>query len=135
MQGQSGDPHTDKDWDDLEGKERWNFLAYSRNKYPIEFEEINVELSVEVTNKTILQNRNTSKTHSTKISLQEMVSWLIEEYTEDASARYKRFGGLEPFGPILLKELLNIKHTVETVEIRSAFYPPEQVKFTYRCTL
>ena len=35
VQGQSGDPHTDKNWADLQGKERWNFLIYSRTNHPI----------------------------------------------------------------------------------------------------
>ena len=127
VQGQSGDPHTDKGWEDLQGKERWNFLIYSRTNHPIEFEGIKVKLSYEITNKTILQNGNTSEMYCTKKSLQEVVSWLIDEYTEDASAMYERFGSSRPFGPILLKELLKTNHDMETVEICIAFYPPDQV--------
>ena len=95
MKGQSGDPHTDKDWADLEGKERWNVLIYSRSNFPIEFEGTQVKLCYEITNKTILQNGNISKTRCTKKSLQEVISWLIDEYTKDASAMYKRWGGLD----------------------------------------
>ena len=68
-QVQGPDPHTDEDWADLQGKERWNFLIYSRSDHPIEVEGIEVKLGWETT-KTILQNGNTSKTRSTKKSLQ-----------------------------------------------------------------
>ena len=95
VQRQSGDPHTDKDWADLEGKERWNLVIYSRSDHPIEFEWIKVKLSLEITNKTIQQNGNTRETISTKKSLQEVVSWLIDKYTGDASAITKGLVGLD----------------------------------------
>ena len=50
VQGQSGDPYTDKDWVDLQGEERWNFLIYSRSDHLVEFEGICVKLSYERTN-------------------------------------------------------------------------------------
>ena len=48
---------------------------------------------------------------------------------------YKWHGWSRSHGPILLKELLNTRHEVTPVEIRSAFYPPDQVKFDYSCNL
>ena len=81
-QVQGPDLRTDEDWADLQGKERWNLLLYSRTNHPIEFEGVKVKLSVE--QKTILQNGNTREYMSTKKSLQAVVRWLIDKYTEDA---------------------------------------------------
>ena len=61
--------------------------------------------------------------------------WLISEYTKDALVTYKKNWSLRSFGPILLKNLLNTGHDAEFVEVRSAFYPPDQVKFNYPCNL
>ena len=108
--GVPGDVHTDKDWTDLQGKERWNYLIYSRSDPLIEFERISVKLVYERTSISILQNGATSEVISTKKSLQEVVTWLIEEYSEDASAMYVRRGMYASFGPIPLKQLLDITH-------------------------
>ena len=116
---------TDEEWEDLEGPERWNFLKYCRSDFPFELGGIHVKLSYEMKNKKIL--------HCTKKSLQEVINWLTYKYTKDAPVIYKRYGGSR-FGPIFLKELRNIKQDapVTDVEKRSAFFPPDQVKFTYR---
>jgi hypothetical protein len=135
VQGRPGDPNTDKDWADLQGKDRWNFLISSRSNHLIEFEGIFVKLGYERTNTSTLQNGATREVISTKKSLQEVVTWLIEEYSKDASAMYVRWGLPKSFSPIPLKELLVITHKVDSVKIRSAFYPPDQVKFDYRCNL
>jgi hypothetical protein len=100
----------------------------------IKFDGVRVTLRLEK-DKTILYKGMTCAALCTKKSLQEVVQWLISEYTKDASATYKKFGRLRSFGPILLKDLLNAGHDVEFVEVRSAFYPPDQVKFNYRCNL
>ena len=80
---------------------------YCRSDFPIEFEGIHVELDHEMT---------TAGRICTKKSLQEVVRWLIQEYNEDASVMYERYGGSN-FSPILLKELLNIKHDVPVTTV------------------
>ena len=63
-----GDPLTDKDWTDLQGKERWNFRIYSRTDHLIEFEGVKVRLSTVNTEK--ISNGKTYHTWCTKDSLQ-----------------------------------------------------------------
>ena len=55
VQGQSGDPHMDKDWADLKGKERWNLVIYSRSNHPIEFEGNKVKCLAYVKNGDVIQ--------------------------------------------------------------------------------
>ena len=71
-----------------------------------------------------------------KKSLQEVINWLTDEYTEDAPVEYERYGG-SIFGPIPLKGLQNITQDVPVtaLEICCAFFPPDQVKFPYRSWL
>ena len=121
-----GDPGKDEEWAELTGPARWDYFKYSRSGFPIEVQGIHVKLDHEMKNKRIC----------TKKSLQAVIKWLTDEYTEDAPVEYERYGG-SIFGPIPLKGLQNITQDVPVtaLEIRCAFFPPDQVKFPYRSWL
>jgi hypothetical protein len=79
-QGHPGDWGKDEEWAELVGPARWNFLKYCRSDFPIEVHGIHVELDHEMRNKRIC----------TKKSLQAVIKWLTDEYTEDAPVEYER---------------------------------------------
>ena len=120
--GHPRDRGKDEECAELAGPARWNFPKYFRSYLPIEVKGIHVRLNYEIKNKKICSKKY----------LEEVINWLTDEYTEDAPADYKRYGG-SIFGPIPLKELRNITQDVPVtaVKIRCAFFSPEQVKFRY----
>jgi hypothetical protein len=128
-------------WDQFEQEDRWNLIAYLKSNQKIEFGELNVYCMDIEEGESQLEYQ------------WYIIRWLIDKYSEEATAFYQVSAGkqrpyekwlheweINPsqdrrFGPITLRELLKLPTEIQNLTLPSVWYPPKAVIFSYSCKI